>query len=118
MEPGHIEAPRIDQIEADAKRRADKIDAQDQGELSRGRKATDRGAYLRFNEAVKEARLSKILKADLTADNFSRDLDEAALARQVLFLGLKAWVALESLLNFAFPVLKSVCPGAFGDKCC
>lgn len=78
---------RIDQIETDAKRRADKLDAQDQGELSRGRKATDRGAYLRFNEAVKEARLSKILKADLTADSFSWDLDETALSRQEAFDG-------------------------------
>lgn len=59
---------RIAAIEADAQRRADQLDAQDQGQRSRGRRATDRGAYLRFVEAVKEAGLSRILKPDLKSD--------------------------------------------------
>lgn len=78
---------RIAAIEVDAQRRADKLDAQDQGTRSRGRRATDRGAYLRFVEAVKEAGLSRILKPDLKADRFGWDLDEEALKRQEAFDG-------------------------------
>ena len=72
----------IAEIEAMAQAAADKLDRQDAGALTRGRKASDRGAYLRFVEAVKAAHLSKILKADMTAERFSWQLDSAALARQ------------------------------------
>lgn len=78
---------RIAAIEADAQRRADQLDAQDQGQRSRGRRATDRGAYLRFVEAVKEAGLSRILKPDLKSDRFSWHLDEEALKRLEAFDG-------------------------------
>jgi transposase len=73
---------RIDAIEADAEAAAQKLDRQDLGKNERGRRATDRGAYLRFREAVKAAHLSKILSADLKADRFSWSLDDDALARQ------------------------------------
>lgn len=56
---------QIAAIEAEAQRRADKLDAQDQRKRSRGRPATDRGAYLRFVEAVKEAgpaQMSRVLE--------------------------------------------------------
>ena len=78
---------KIADIEALAQASVDKLEQQEQGKKSRGRKASDRGAYLRFVEAVREAHLSKILKADLAADSFSWDLDEAALERQEAFDG-------------------------------
>ena len=78
---------RIAAIEARAQADVDKLTRQDEGKKARGRKASDRGAYLRFITAVKEAHLSKILKADLRADSFSWHLDEVALARQEAFDG-------------------------------
>ncbi len=59
---------------------ARRLDEADEGKPLRGRKSTDRRAYLRFCEAVSEAGLSPILKADLNADRFSFHRDEAALA--------------------------------------
>ncbi len=78
---------RIAAIEAQAQSAVDKLERQDQGKKARGRRASDRGAYLRFITAVREAHLSKILKADLRADSFSWHLDDAALARQEAFDG-------------------------------
>jgi len=77
----------IAEIEATAQAAADKLDQQDAGTTTRGRKASDRGAYLRFVEAVKAAHLSKLLIADMTAERFSWHLDSAALARQEVFDG-------------------------------
>lgn len=73
---------RIKAIEADAEAAAQKLDRQDAGTNARGRRASDRGAYLRFREAVKAAHLSRILIADLKADRFSWSQDDEALARQ------------------------------------
>jgi transposase len=78
---------KIDAIEALAQAAVDKLERQDQGKKARGRKASDRGAFLRFVEAVKDAHLSKILRADLAADSFSWQLDEVALKRQEAFDG-------------------------------
>jgi transposase len=78
---------KIDAIEALAQAAVDKLERQDQGKKARGRKASDRGAFLRFVEAVKDAHLSKVLKADLAADSFSWHLDETALKRQEAFDG-------------------------------
>jgi hypothetical protein len=69
----------IARIQAEGERLAQRLDAQDAGQPQRGRKSTDRRAYLRFSEAVKAAGLSRILKADLNADRFSFDVDETAL---------------------------------------
>jgi len=70
----------IASIEAEGERMAQRLDAADDGKPLRGRKSSDRRAYLRFCEQVKEAGLSRILKADLEADRFSFHRDEAALA--------------------------------------
>lgn len=70
----------IESIEAEGERMAQRLDAADDGKPLRGRKSTDRRAYLRFCEQVKEAGLSRILRADLEADRFSFHRDEAALA--------------------------------------
>ncbi len=71
----------IEVIEAEGRRMAQRLDDADEDKPLRGRKSTDRRAYLRFCEQVKEAGLSRILKADLEADRFSFHRDEAALAR-------------------------------------
>lgn len=84
---GEARRARIEEIEQDAQRLADKLDAQEDGKRARGRKASDRGAYLRFVEAVKDAGRSKVLKADLQAERFSWHLDEEALRRQEVFDG-------------------------------
>ncbi|MEO8011364.1 MAG: IS1634 family transposase [Dokdonella sp.] len=69
----------IARISEDGERLAKRLDNDDAGLPQRGRKSTDRKAYLRFSEAVKSAGLSRILKADLNADRFSFDIDEDAI---------------------------------------
>ena len=44
----------------------------------RGRRSSDRRAYLKFSELTKAARLSRIVKADLQAERFSYTIDNAA----------------------------------------
>ncbi|MGH8110702.1 MAG: IS1634 family transposase [Rhodanobacteraceae bacterium] len=70
----------IAEIEAEGERMAQRLDQADAGLPLKGRKSNDRRAYLRFSEAVKAAGLSRILKADLDAERFNFELDEAALA--------------------------------------
>lgn len=70
----------IAEIEAEGDRMAKRLDEADAGIPLKGRKSDDRRAYLRFSEAVKTAGLSRILKADLDAEMFNFELDEAALA--------------------------------------
>lgn len=68
------------EIEAEGERMAKRLDAADVGLPLKGRRSNDRRAYLRFSEAVKAAGLSRILRADLDADMFTFELDDAALA--------------------------------------
>lgn len=70
----------IAEIEAEGERMAKRLDAADAGLPLKGRRSNDRRAYLRFSEAVKAAGLSRILKADLDAEMFNFELDEAVLA--------------------------------------
>lgn len=70
----------VARIQAEGERMAQRLDDAEAGRPQRGRQSNDRKAYLRFSETVKAAGLSRILKADLSADRFSFDLDEAALA--------------------------------------
>jgi transposase len=60
---------------------ADKLDEQDAGASSRGRKLTDGGARARFFHEVCDARLSTIVKVDLQAEHFTFSLDDDAQAR-------------------------------------
>lgn len=69
----------IAEIEAEGERMAKRLDAVEAGIPLKGRKSNDRRAYLRFSEAVKAKGLSRILKADLDAEMFNFELDEAAL---------------------------------------
>ena len=71
----------LEAIEAEGERMAQRLSDADEGKPLRGRRASDRTAYLRFVEQVKEAGLSRIFKADLHADLFSFSRDEAALAQ-------------------------------------
>jgi len=78
---------RITALEDMADKMVKKLDAQDDGQTARGRRASDRGAYSRFTRAVAEAEMTRFLKADYTADRFSWSLDEAAIAEAKLFDG-------------------------------
>lgn len=70
----------IESIEAEGERMAQRLDAADEGKPLRGRRSTDRRAYLCFCEKVRDAGLSRILKVDLHAERFSFHRDEVALA--------------------------------------
>jgi len=83
---------RIAELEAMAEKMVAKLDAQDEGQTTRGRRASDRGAYSRFTRAVAEAELTRFLKADLQADRFSWHVDEGAIARAELFDGKLALI--------------------------
>jgi len=50
---------RIASLEVLAEKLAAKLDTQDAGKTERGRRASDRGAYSRFGQAVREAELSR-----------------------------------------------------------
>ncbi|MHB1798936.1 IS1634 family transposase [Metallibacterium scheffleri] len=71
---------RIQELEAFAQTLVRKLDAQDEGQSARGRKASDRGAYSRFARAVAEAELTRFVQADYQAERFSYHLDEEAIA--------------------------------------
>lgn len=83
---------RIADLEALAERMVRKLDAQDDGQTERGRRASDRGAFSRFTRAVAEEELTRFLKADYSADRFSWSLDEAAIAEAELFDGKLALI--------------------------
>ncbi len=70
---------RIAELEAFAEKLVSKLDAQDEGETVRGRKASDRGAYSRIQRAVTDAELTRFIQADYQADRFTYGLNEAAI---------------------------------------
>ena len=70
---------KIADIEAFAEKLVSKLDAQDEGVTARGRKASDRGAYSRFQSAVADAELTRYVKADYQEDSFTYDLNETAI---------------------------------------
>jgi len=78
---------RIAEIEAFAEKLVAKLDAQDEGLSERGRRASDRGAYSRFQQAVADAELTRFIKPHYQADRFSYVVDEAAIARAEIFDG-------------------------------
>lgn len=78
---------RIRELEDMAENMVGKLDAQDEGQTARGRRASDRGAYSRFTRAVAEAELTRFIKADLQADRFSWVLDDRAITQAELFDG-------------------------------
>ena len=83
---------RIKELDAMGERMVKKLNAQDDGQTARGRRASDRGAYSRFTRAVAEAELTRFLKADFTADRFSWSVDEEAIVGAELFDGKLALI--------------------------
>ena len=69
---------RIAQLQSKAQQWAGKLDGQDAGEVSRGRKLSDSGAKARLYHEVCEAHLARIVKVDLQTELFSYTIDEAA----------------------------------------
>jgi len=78
---------RIREIEELGEKLAAKLDAQDEGVTERGRKASDRGAYSRFQQAIGDAELTRFIHADYAASRFSYAIDEAAIAAAERFDG-------------------------------
>ena len=78
---------RIRDLVAMADKMVGKLDAQDDGQTARGRRASDRGAYSRFTRAVADAELTRFIKADLQANRFSYSVEEDAIAQAELFDG-------------------------------
>jgi transposase len=72
---------RIAELEHEALRLTDKLEQQDAGKPSRGRKLSDSGAKARFYQAVCDAHLASILRVDLSSDLFAYDIDEKMRAR-------------------------------------
>ena len=90
---------KIAAIEALADKLVNKLDAQDAGQSARGRKASDRGAYSRFQKALAEAKLTRYLRADYQADRFSYAIDEAAITDAERFDG--KLVLLTNVMDFS-----------------
>lgn len=78
---------RIQALEQRAAQLAGKLDAQEAGQVQRGRKLSDSGAKARFFHEVSDAHLARIIKVDLKSDLFTYGIDEAALARAQLMDG-------------------------------
>jgi len=72
---------RIHALQERAKQLAGKLDAQDEGQVQRGRKLSDSGAKARLFHEVSDAHLARIIKIDLKSDLFAYEIDQAALAR-------------------------------------
>jgi transposase len=72
---------RIAALQARAQALSSKLDAQDVGQVQRGRKLSDSGAKARFFHEVCEAHLAHIIRVDLKSDLFTYDIDAAAQAR-------------------------------------
>jgi len=70
----------IAQLEAQAAQWVGKLDTQDEGKRSRGRKLSDGGVRARFYHEVCEQRLRRIVRVDLKSELFTYDIDEQALA--------------------------------------
>jgi transposase len=90
---------KIAEVEAFADKLVNKLDAQDAGKTARGRKASDRGAYSRFQKALAEAELTRYIHADYRAERFSYSLDEAAIEQAEGFDG--KLVLLTNVLDFS-----------------
>jgi len=78
---------RIETLEAQAKAWVGKLDAQDAGVKSRGKKLSDSGAKARLYHAVKDAHLANIIRVDLKSELFAYEIDHEALALAELMDG-------------------------------
>ena len=78
---------RIAQLQKKAQQWSGKLDDQDTGKKTRGRKLSDGGARARFYREVCDAHLSRIIKVDLKSELFTYDIDEHALTHARLMDG-------------------------------
>jgi len=78
---------RMDELLQRAQQCVAKLDAQDAGQTSRGRKLSDAGAKARLYHEVLEARLGRIIEVDLKHEQLSWQINEANLAQAKLMDG-------------------------------
>ena len=78
---------RIATLQEKAQAWAGKLDGQDVGVKTEGRKLSDSGAKARLYLEVCEAHLARIVKVDLKSDLFSHGVDEGVLAHSELMDG-------------------------------
>ena len=77
----------IADLELRAQQLASKLDAQDAGKRSKGRKMSDSGAKARFYREVCDAHLASIIKVDLKSDLFTYTIHEPTLQRAQMMDG-------------------------------
>ena len=78
LEQTSLRRQRIAELQAKAQQWAGKLDGQDAGNTTRGRKLSDSGAKARLYHEVCEANLARIIKVDLKTELFSFTVDDAA----------------------------------------
>ncbi len=78
---------KIAALEKEAERLAGKLDRQDDGAKSRGRKLSDGGASAKLYKKVCEEKLAKIVKVDMKSPLFYYNLDPVALQQARLMDG-------------------------------
>ncbi len=71
----------LDALMQEGEKLAAKLDGQEAGEVSRGRRASDRGAYARFHRMVAEAEMTRFIDLDFEADLFHFSENRAAIER-------------------------------------
>lgn len=72
---------KIAELEAMAQTWTGKLDEQDGGKHTRGRKLSDSGAKARFYHEVQEGKLGSVIKVDLKSELFSWHIQESVLER-------------------------------------
>ena len=77
----------IQTLEQQAAAWVGKLDEQDSGKRSRGRKLSDGGARARLHHAVCDAHMARIVRVDLKSELFSYSIDEHALTHARLMDG-------------------------------
>lgn len=87
VEAGLKRDARIAELHAMAAQWAGKLDDQDNGKASRGRKLSDGGARARFYHEVVDSHLARIVRVDLKSEAFTYAIDERALAHARLMDG-------------------------------
>ncbi len=90
---------KIAELDDLAAKLVSKLDAQDAGQSERGRKASDRGAYSRFQHAIAEAKLTRFVQADYHADRFSYAINETAMEDAERYDG--KLIVLTNVLDFS-----------------
>lgn len=86
-EAGSKRDARIEELHALAAQWVGKLEDQDGGKTSRGRKLSDGGARARFYHEVIESHLARIVRVDLKSESFIYSIDERAMAHARLMDG-------------------------------